>query len=57
MRVQALRAEAKRCRRLAKSIYNPTAAAELEARARALEEQAEQLEAAQSSSQAPGTGA
>lgn len=42
---QALRDEAQRCRRLAKSIYNPTAAAELEACARALEEQAAQLEA------------
>lgn len=46
MCVQALRDEAQRYRRLANSIYNQTATAELEARARALEERAAQLEAA-----------
>jgi hypothetical protein len=55
MGVQALRAEARRYRRLANSIYNATAAAELEARARALEEQAAQLETAQSPSSPPDT--
>ena len=45
MCVQALRDEAQRYRRLANSIYNQTTTAELEARARALEERAAQLEA------------
>jgi hypothetical protein len=57
MGVQALRDEARRYRRLAKSIYNPAAAAELEALARALEEQAAQLETAQSLSRTPDPGA
>jgi hypothetical protein len=46
MGAQALLEEAQRYRRLARSIYNATAAAELEAQAQALEEQAAQLEAA-----------
>ncbi len=46
MCVQAIRDEAQRYRRLAKSIYNPALTAELEARARALEEEAAQVEAA-----------
>jgi hypothetical protein len=53
MCVQALRDEAQRCRRLAKSIYNQMATAELEAHARALEEQAAKLEAAKSLSRPP----
>jgi hypothetical protein len=40
-----LREQAERCWRLAKSIYNPAAAADLEVYARQLEECAEQLEA------------
>jgi hypothetical protein len=44
MCVQALRVEAEKYRRLANSIYNPNATAELEAHARALEERATQLE-------------
>jgi len=43
--VQALRNEAERYKRLANSIYNPAAAAELEAHARALEERAKAEEA------------
>ncbi|HWG79253.1 MAG TPA: hypothetical protein VN681_05730 [Stellaceae bacterium] len=38
---------------MAKAIYNAAATAELEARARALEEQAERLETAQSLSRPP----
>lgn len=53
MCVQALRDEAQRCRRLANSIYNQMATAELEARARALEEEAAQLEAAKILSRPP----
>lgn len=49
MCVQALRDEAKRYRRLAQSIYNPAMTTELEARARALEERAAQMEAQRSS--------
>jgi hypothetical protein len=41
-----LREQAQRCWRLAKSIYNPEAAADLEVYARQLEECAERLEAA-----------
>jgi len=51
--VQALRDEAQRCRRLANSIYNQMATAELEARAQALEEEAAQLEAAKILSRPP----
>jgi len=40
-----LREQAQRCWRLARSIYNAEAAAELEAYARQLEERAERLEA------------
>jgi len=40
-----LREQARRCRRLAKSIYNPEAAAALEVYARQLEERAQLLEA------------
>lgn len=57
MCVQAIRDEAQRCRRLANSIYNPTATAELEARARALEERAAQLEAAKHSPERPNNAA
>jgi hypothetical protein len=56
MSVQALRDQAERCKRLANSIYNPAAAAELEAHARALEEQAKRLEAARLSAPSPTTG-
>ena len=49
MCVRALREEAQRYRRLANSIYNPTATAELEDYARRLEEQASCLEAAKRS--------
>lgn len=55
MGVQALREEARRYRRLAKSIYNAKAAAELEAHARELEEQAARLEAGQTQSRPPDT--
>jgi len=55
MRVQSLREEAQRYRRLAKSIYNAPAAAELEAHARALEKEAAQLEAGQTRSRPPDT--
>lgn len=55
MRVQTLREEAQRYRRLAQSIYNARAAAELEAHARALEEQAAQLETGQTRSRPPDT--
>lgn len=55
MRVQTLREEAQRYRRLAQSIYNARAAAELEAHARALEEQAAQLETGQNRSRPPDT--
>lgn len=57
MCVQAMREEAQRYRRLAKSIYNPTTTAELEARARALEEQAVQVEAAKHSPERPDNAA
>jgi hypothetical protein len=40
-----LREQAQRCWRLARSIYNPEAAADLEVYARQLEQWAEQLEA------------
>jgi len=43
--VTKLREQAQRCSRLAKSIYNPEAAADLEAYARQLEERAQELEA------------
>jgi hypothetical protein len=43
--VSKLREQAQRCSRLAKSIYNPAAAADLEAYARQLEERAQELEA------------
>ncbi len=55
MCVRALREEAQRCRRLANSIYNPTVSAELEARARRLEEQAAQLEAAKRATEPPSS--
>ncbi len=45
MCVQAIRDEAERYRRLAKTIYNPTLSAEFEGRACALEERAMQAEA------------
>ena len=57
MCVQALRDEAQRYRRLANSIYNPITTAELEARARVLEEQATQLEASKLSSERPDNAA
>lgn len=44
MRNGQLREQAQRCWRLARSIYNAEAAAELEAYARQLEERAERLE-------------
>lgn len=50
---RALRDEAARYRRLANSIYNPTATAELEAHARALEERAKQVEAAKHAPERP----
>ncbi len=46
MCVRDLRNEAQKYRRLANSIYNPTATAELEAHARTIEERAARLEAA-----------
>ena len=55
MSVQALRDQAERCKRLANSIYNPAAAAQLEAHARALEEQAKRLEAARLGAPLPTT--
>lgn len=45
MLIVKLREQAQRCSRLAKSIYNPEAAAGLEAYARQLEERAQELEA------------
>jgi hypothetical protein len=57
MYVQALRDEAKRYRRLANSIYDPTTTAVLEARARALEERATQLEASKLSPERPDNAA
>ena len=45
MLVTTLREQAQRCWRLAQSIYNAEAAAELEAYARQLEERAHELEA------------
>jgi hypothetical protein len=57
MCVQALRDEAQRCRRLANAIYNQTTTAELEARARALEERAAQLEALKRSPTRPDNAA
>ena len=53
MCVQSLRDKAQKYRRLANSIYNPTASAELEAQARALEEQAARFEAAKHSPERP----
>ena len=43
--MKTLQEQAQRCWRLAKSIYNPEASANLEAYARQLEERAQQLEA------------
>lgn len=45
MRIGELREQAQRCWRLARSIYNAEAAAQLEAYARLLEQRAQQLEA------------
>ena len=53
MCVREIREEAQRYRRLANSIYNPAAAAELEAQARALEERATRLEAAKRAQERP----
>lgn len=57
MCVRDIREEAQRYRRLANSIYNPTATAELEAHARALEERALRLEAAKRSPERPDNAA
>ncbi len=57
MRAQMLRDEAARYRRLAQSIYNPTTSAELEAQARALEEQAARIEQAKRLSSPPESAA
>jgi hypothetical protein len=45
LRIGELREQAQRCWRLAQSIYNAEAAAQLEAYARQLEQRARQLEA------------
>lgn len=55
MGARDLREEAQRYRRLAQSIYNARTAAELDAHARALEEQAARLEAGQARSRPPDT--
>ena len=55
MRVEALLEEAQRYRRLAKSIYNARAAAELEAHARALEDEAAQLDVGRTRPRPPDT--
>lgn len=57
MCVQSLLDQAQKYRRLANSIYNPTASAELEAQARALEEQAARFEAAKRSPERPDNAA
>ena len=55
MRIEALLEEAQRYRRLAKSIYNARTAAELEAHARALEDEAARLDVGRPRSRPPDT--